>query len=66
MVGDVLGPAVGEPRHVPGLAGQHRQQLEPVTRPPDGEGVAPVSRLKIIVAEYLHNRASNEGPHEGY
>ena len=55
MVGDVLGPAAGQPRHVPGLAGEHCQQLEPVTRAPDGEGVALVSGLKIIylVVEYL-------------
>ena len=49
MVGDVLGPAAGQPRHVPGLAGEHCQQLEPVTRAPDGERVAPVTGLK----EYL-------------
>ena len=53
MVGDVLGSAARQPRHVPGLAGEHCQQLEPVTRAPDGERVAPVTGLKIIVVEYL-------------
>ena len=48
VVGDVLGSAARQPRHVPGLAGEHCQQLEPVTRAPDGEGVALVSGLKII------------------
>ena len=61
MVGDVLGSAARQPRHVPGLAGEHCQQLEPVTRAPDGERVAPVTGLKVIVVE-LFIRASNEGP----